>query len=176
MSVQIPDILNQLADRQCHHTIYFGPQGFRLVDNPDEFEGAQVGYAQADGEPGLVGWRSAWQVIGVDLELGDPYFVDAEQAPLPVFTAVPMEGAIESVPVANTLAQFMAALTLMAQRAPQAQAMYLPAASTLTDPAQLDALERALIDITGCAFFWADFMANYRDWLLDDPTELPESE
>jgi hypothetical protein len=59
---------------------------------PDEIVDAQIGYSiDLNGNP-LTGdnegdWKESWFVIGHDLEVGDPIFVDLSNPNYPVFIA-----------------------------------------------------------------------------------------
>ena len=87
--------------------------GVVRLARPDELGELQVGYGIGPGGEDLTGhdrgdWRASWIVIGVDEDLGDPYFVDLADAELPVFTAIHGAGAWEPQPIARSLQHLLA--------------------------------------------------------------------
>ena len=76
--------------------VSFGAGGIRIY-SASEIENAQVGYSVTPQGRSLCGngkgkWRSAWTVIGEEIGLGDPIFVDTVDPNLAVFTAIHGEG------------------------------------------------------------------------------------
>jgi hypothetical protein len=80
---------------------------------PDELGELQVGYGVGPDGEDLTGdapgdWRPSWLVIGTDEDLGDPVFVDLDDANLPVFTAMHGAGTWDPRPVAPSLQHLLA--------------------------------------------------------------------
>ena len=74
-----------------HKNVFFGPQGFSVASKTAELNKAQIGFSIDKKGQNLVGtykgnWKSSWLVIANDTELGDPYFVDLDDANLAVYT------------------------------------------------------------------------------------------
>jgi hypothetical protein len=63
----------------------------------DQLDTFQVGYLTGEDGCSLVcergGWQPQWLVIGMEVLLGDPVFVDLDDPGLPVFTAMHGQGA-----------------------------------------------------------------------------------
>jgi hypothetical protein len=70
-----------------------------LADEQKDYEGSD--------------WNKNWLVVARDTLQGDPIFIDQSLDNLPVFTAMHGEGTWEPIPVADSWAQFLAALELV---------------------------------------------------------------
>jgi hypothetical protein len=78
----------------------------------DEIEDGQIGYSIDLNGNSLTGeskgdWKEAWFVIGHDLEIGDPIFVDLSYPNYPVFTAEHGLGYWKPVLLSESLSQFL---------------------------------------------------------------------
>jgi hypothetical protein len=70
--------------------IHFGYTGIALVPI-EKIPEAQLGYSVIpDGD--TTDWKDSWLVVGHDIALGDPIFIDGSIKDLPVFTAPHGEG------------------------------------------------------------------------------------
>ncbi|WP_445613698.1 hypothetical protein [Geobacillus sp. YF-1] len=81
------------------------------IFSPDEIDNAQIGYSIDLRGNSLTGenkgdWKGAWLVIGHDLEVGDPIFVDLSSPNYPVFTAKHGLGYWEAVLLSESLFLF----------------------------------------------------------------------
>jgi hypothetical protein len=78
---------------------------------PDELAELQLGYSVGTDGASLVGgdggWQPGWVVIGTDVLLGDPLFVDIGDARLPVLTAMHGMGEWDPTPVAESLERLL---------------------------------------------------------------------
>jgi hypothetical protein len=94
--------------------VSFDTGGIKLF-KPEELEEAQVGHARTEkgkslcnGKPGS--WQAEWLVIGHDMGLGDPIFINTSAPGLPVLTAMHGEGSWEPRMIARSLEDFAVAL------------------------------------------------------------------
>ncbi|MBA6329498.1 hypothetical protein H4J46_16425 [Colwellia sp. MB02u-6] len=167
-------ILNTSANQE----VFFGPQGFKQVATQNELNKAQLGFGmselgQAATSDDLSGeekgcWQTSWQVFARDTELGDPYFVDTNQAELPVYTGFLAETGWEVELVATSLVSYIACMQLLFDHGQQTQAQFFPDPSSVIDEAILQRLQQQLIEISSCHKFWQLFMQCYLDWLIED--------
>jgi len=81
------------------------------ISSLDGIEALQTGYGIGPageqlmtGDPGS--WRPEWYVIGFDVDLGDPVFVDLSEPQFPVFTAAHGAGRWTPEPLAPSLNAF----------------------------------------------------------------------
>ncbi|NQY36661.1 MAG: hypothetical protein HRT37_17165 [Alteromonadaceae bacterium] len=170
--MQVPAYLTILTNLK-QNDYFFGPQGFRTVANAEELEHAQVSYSYDENGTDLTGtnegdWQKSWVVIAVDLEMGDPYFIDTDQENLPVYTAVPYDGPWLPELVAPSLEGFLKSLVVLTSDRKQNAAQFVPDDSSITDQATLVQLQEKLIEASGGEPFWQTFFANYIDWLEDE--------
>jgi len=152
--------------------LYFGPQGFELANTETSLMHAQHGFSlKPDNTPlaseEAANWQGNWLVIATDTELGDPYFIDVEQAHLPVYTAMITDNNWQAQPVANSLANFMQCLQCLANASKQTQAQFIPEETTISDQRTLTSLKSKLIKLSKCEHFWSLFFDCYADWLSD---------
>ncbi|MFT5757591.1 MAG: hypothetical protein ACI9LM_002327 [Alteromonadaceae bacterium] len=150
--------------------VYFGPQGFLFTSSEEELEKAQTGFAIHPDGTNVVGenkgdWQKNWQVIALDTELGDPYFIDLNDDNSPVYTAIQFDGVWEENPVASSLADFISCLTLFIKANNQASPIFVPDENTVVDKIVLAQLQSQLIEISRCKDFWEQFFECYVDWL-----------
>jgi len=153
--------------------VYFGPQGFLLASNKEELEKAQTGFAIHPDGTDVVGsnegdWQESWQVIALDTELGDPYFIDINNNNSPVYTAIQFDGAWETNPVALSLERFINCLTLFIEANNQSSPIFVPDENTVIDKIVLSQLENQLIETSNCEDFWQQFFECYFDWLNEE--------
>ena len=153
--------------------VYFGPQGFLLTSSEEELEKAQIGFAIHPDGTNVVGnnqgdWQGNWQVIALDTELGDPYFIDLNDDNSPVYTAIQIDGAWETNPVAQSLERFISCLILFIKANDQASPIFVPDEHTVIDKIVLSQLENQLIEASSCKDFWEQFFECYFDWLNDE--------
>ena len=153
--------------------IYFGPQGFRVISEQDELSQAQVGYSCEEDGSDLTGieegqWHANWLVIAMDLEMGDPYFVDVTKAEFPVYTAIQGENYWHVEVVTPSLVGFINSLNCLQKISQQAESLFVPEDTSMRDEKQLKQLQQQLIELSGAEAFWSVFFANYLDWLEDD--------
>ena len=153
--------------------VYFGPQGFLLTSSEEELEKAQIGFAIHPDGTNVVGnnqgdWQGNWQVIALDTELGDPYFIDLNDDNSPVYTAIQIDGAWETNPVAQSLERFISCLILFIKANDQASPIFVPDEHTVIDKIVLSQLENQLIEASSCKDFLEQFFECYFDWLNDE--------
>ena len=161
-----------------NHEVFFGPQGFNNVTTVDELNQAQLGFGVSElGQPATNenlpseaagSWQPAWQVIARDTELGDPYFVDAREDLLPVYTGFLAENGWEVEQVATSLEAYVTCIQLLFDHGQQTQAQFFPDDFTVTDEIILQQLKQQLIEVSGCQKFWQLFMQCYLDWLIEE--------
>lgn len=169
----IPPELLKTLQKAHHKTTYFGPQGFALPLSEDELQQFQLGFSvHPDGhqltgtEPG--DWQPSWQVIAMDTELGDPYFIDNTAPNLPVYTAIHLESGWAVEAVAASLSSFLDCLNELAALSDQDEPQVIPTATTITHHEKLEQLQLTLIERSGCSQFWTLFMECYLDWLEEE--------
>ncbi|MGB1262466.1 MAG: hypothetical protein ACPG52_06115 [Cognaticolwellia sp.] len=153
--------------------VFFGPQGFIIVDSEPALTQAQYGFGSDQDGNDLSGtnvgdWQPSWQVIARDTELGDPYFIDVSQAQLPVYTAFLGEAGWEVELVAASLEGFVKCINLLHSAGEQTQAQFFPDEKTIIDEAYLTQLISQLSDSAENPSFWQMFMRCYQDWLSED--------
>lgn len=171
--MQLPAFLTTLINLD-HYEYFFGPQGFRVVANIEELQHAQVSYSYDEEGAVLTGtnegdWQESWVVIAIDLEMGDPYFIDTAQENFPVYTAVPYDGPWLPEMVASSLEGFLNSLILlMSSSNQQDSAKFVPDETAIVDEAILMGLQEQLIKVSGVGEFWQTFFVNYVDWLEDE--------
>ncbi|NQY65210.1 MAG: hypothetical protein HRT38_16105 [Alteromonadaceae bacterium] len=170
--MQVPVYLTTLANLE-QNEYFFGPQGFRTVTNAEDLEHAQVSYSYDENGTDLTGtnegdWQKSWVVIAVDLEMGDPYFIDTRQDNLPVYTAVPYDGPWLPELVATSLEGFLSSLVELTRGRQQRAPQFVPDDSSITDEETLEQLAEKLTKLSGDDQFWQTFFVNYVDWLEDD--------
>jgi len=166
---QLFSLLNQAATK----AVYFGPQGFVLASTEDELATYQQGFAVHPDGTILSGvnagdWQRSWQVIAIDTELGDPYFVDTSNKLLPVYTAVQANGLWQAEPIASSLDGFLECLALLYKYGKQENALFVPDETTIADKIILKQLNDSLVKTSGFTDFWTLFFECYLDWLEDD--------
>lgn len=125
-------------------------RGYSVGTNGESLCGAQEG-----------AWRASWIVIGYDTGLGDPIFVDAERAGLPVFTAIHGEGAWDPKPVAISLRAFAQCWREFARIAQGRSNPVEEEANPLT-PNERDSFLRRIREINGPQIgveLWTDLLA-----------------
>ena len=170
--MEINDLVNKLNE-VAKKEVYFGPQGFVVFSSEIELQKGQLGFSIDEHGASLSGtlegdWKSEWTVIASDTELGDPYFVDINDANLAVYTAVDADGSWETEMVAISLPAFFQCLTVLSDVSTQESPQFVPDQTSLTDPTQLKELKEQLILISSSDEFWSMFMACYLDWLTED--------
>jgi len=153
--------------------VYFGPQGFLFTSDEEELEKAQTGFAIHPDGTNMVGnnqgdWQKNWQVIALDTELGDPYFIDLDDDNSPVYTALQIDGVWEENPVASSLERFIKCLILFIKANNQASPIFVPDENTIADKIVLSQLESQLIELSSCKDFWEQFFECYFDWLNEE--------
>jgi hypothetical protein len=168
-TIELLKILSTLGRKE----VYFGPQGFLFASNEEDLEKAQTGFAIHPDGTNMVGtnpgdWQKNWQVIALDTELGDPYFIDLNDANSPVYTAIQIDGAWEENPVACSLDAFINCLTLFINANNQASPTFVPDDKTVLDKIVLSQLENQLIERSNCKDFWEQFFECYMDWLNEE--------
>ncbi|WP_085297066.1 hypothetical protein [Cognaticolwellia mytili] len=166
---ELVSVLNKLSNQ----AIFFGPQGFMIVDTPAGLEEAQYGFGKDEAGNDLSGsntgdWQASWLIIARDTELGDPYFIDASQAEYPVYTAFLGESGWEVELVATSLLGFIHCMNLLHSNGEQAEAQFVPDDNTIVDEAVLASLQKELSECAGNQSFWKMFFNCYQDWLLED--------
>jgi hypothetical protein len=97
---------------QAPETLEVGDSVVRLLP-PDELGEMQVGFGVDPDGGDLSGgqrgdWRASWVVIGIEEDLGDPFFVDLAEPDLPVFTAMHGAGTWDPKAVAPALQDLLA--------------------------------------------------------------------
>jgi len=153
--------------------VYFGPQGFLFTSNEEELEKAQVGFSIHPDGSNLIGrnqgeWQESWQVIALDTELGDPYFIDLNNENSPVYTAIQIDGFWETNTVANSLENFINCLALFIKANNQSNPIFVPDENTIIDKIFLSQLENQLVGTSNCKDFWEQFFECYFDWLNEE--------
>ena len=103
--IRYKDLRGTLSDE-----VSFGCGGIRLFSTA-EIAAQQLGYSVApDGSSLCTGaegaWQPSWLVIGYETGLGDPIFIDIEDAVLPVFTAMHGEGPWKPNSIARSIDSF----------------------------------------------------------------------
>lgn len=152
---------------------YFGSSGF-LIEPFAELAESQLGYSvDPDGENLVTGkegdWQATWVVIGQDMNLGDPYFVDFAQEKLPVYTAMHGSGSWEAEIVSETLDGFIKSLNNLQNLSGQKEMLINPTADTKSDPSELVELRDSLIHLCGpeSSMFWETFINIHLEWIVD---------
>lgn len=163
------NILHALDSQQ----VFFGPQGFLVVNSPVALKEAQYGFGKDESGNDLSGsnagdWQSSWIIIARDTELGDPYFVDASVDELPVYTAFLGEAGWETELVAASLTGFVDCINLLHRNGEQKEAQFVADENTIVAEAQLSELLQQLSKHSACQPFWQMFFRCYQDWLLED--------
>ena len=159
--------LTKLLNKFKIKEVYFGGEGFQLV-SIDELHSAQIGYSiQPDGTDLEGDWKKEWVVIGNDPILDDPYFVDTNQASLPVYTAMHGAGAWNPNKVSGSLQNFLECLRYLKSVSPVDDLRITPDESTITDEEELTKMENKLTKICGESYFWSYFFKNHKQWLED---------
>ena len=149
--------------------VFFGSQGFSIVDHKRLNE-IQLGYSRHPDGTELSGeesgdWLKEWIVIGTDTEIGDPFFVDSSDPELPVFTAMHGCGEWESETVSVSLPAFLKSLDYLQSLSKQKYAILEPNEETITDPNELEKIEKRLAELSGNDDFWEAFFEQYNEWL-----------
>lgn len=165
--------LLSLLSKGANKKVYFGPQGFIVAANEQDFDSFQQGFGVHSDGSDLCGlkagdWQRSWLVIAIDTELGDPYFVDCSDKNLPVYTALCCEGLWQKELVATSLHGFLQCLELLFEQGQQKNAQFVPDETTLTDIILLAQLKDNLVKSSQSESFWALFFECYFDWLNDD--------
>ena len=169
----IEDKLLNILSSLDSNEVFFGPQGFIIVDSPSALKTAQHGFGTDQDGDNLSGnkigdWQPSWQVIARDTELGDPYFVDVSQEAFPVYTAFLGDAGWEAELVATSLVSFISCMNLLHTAGAQTQAQFFPDKSTITDGEYLTELLSKLSVSSESPDFWHLFMGCYQDWLTED--------
>lgn len=167
-----PGMLSKMLSEFGLTEVYFGPSGFRIHAGGDLQE-AQLGYARHPNGSDLTGvsegeWRKEWIVIGQNIELGDPYFVDTSEESLPVHTAAHGIGTWEPTIVSPSLRNFLSCLTLLHSRFKQEDSLLEPNELTLRQNGKVEALKKELILLNGDSGFWDIFFHVYKEWLEEN--------
>jgi len=167
------ELLTQLKTFE-HKEVFFGPQGFSVVSKTAELNKAQIGFSIDKKGQSLVGsdignWKSSWLVIATDTELGDPYFVDLDDANLAVYTALAEEeNQWQPVLVSSSLEGFSQCLTAIYQQCEQKTALYVPDEQCIFDLEILEKFGKSLVEMAQTNDFWQHFFVGYVDWLRDE--------
>jgi len=162
-------ILNNINSKE----VYFGPQGFKIMTEQDELNLSQLGFSRDDDGSDLTGtdqgkWHSNWLVIAMDLEMGDPYFIDTSKSDYPVYTAIQGESFWHVEEVTPSLKGFITSLNYLQQTSCQTESLFVADETTITNTTQLTALQQKLIELSAAEVFWSVFFSNYLDWLEED--------
>ncbi|MFJ8525049.1 hypothetical protein [Bacillus cereus] len=93
---QLLAYVDRAEDNKIELEYEFEPMTIELFGS-EEIEEGQLGYSIDDEGKSLTGngdgdWKEGWIVIGIDLYLGDPIFVDSNDENCPVYTAMHGEG------------------------------------------------------------------------------------
>ncbi|MCU5459850.1 hypothetical protein OCA96_09205 [Bacillus cereus] len=104
---QLLEYVDRAEDNEIELEYEFEPMTIELF-NSEEIEEGQLGYSVDDEGQSLTGngdgdWKEGWIVIGIDLYLGDPIFVDSNDENCPVYTAMHGEGDWESECIAERI-------------------------------------------------------------------------
>ena len=143
-------------------SVYFGPQGFQLFKTENEQKTSQ------DKFTGDKSWNKNWFVVGVDTELGDPYFINKNSEDAFVYTAIFDGNSWSLITVAYSIQSFIECLTFIQKVSSQTSEVYVPDKSTVTDGIILNGLEAKLIKTSQCNEFWQQFFVCYKDWLEEE--------
>jgi hypothetical protein len=111
--LRVPEDLRDRVE-QLREALSEAPESLDVGDgvvrlaSPDELGGLQLGFGIGPDGDDLSGakpgdWRASWIVIGIDEDLGDPFFVDLAGPDMPVFTAMHGAGSWDPQPVAPSL-------------------------------------------------------------------------
>ena len=97
--------------------VFFGSNGFSIADEAS-IKDLQIGYSvHSDGSDlsgsGEGDWQKSWVVIGIDTEVGDPFFVDTSEPSLPVYTAMHGMGEWSAELVSTSLSSFLELLAYL---------------------------------------------------------------
>jgi hypothetical protein len=116
----------------------FGIGGVEFL-SPTSLAEEQHGYVASD-------WDKSWLVVARESACGDPIFIDQARDGLPVYTAMHGMGAWEPTSIANSWAQFLAALELIR---PYAKGREHPVGleENPLSLSEMDALQNGLCDI-----------------------------
>jgi hypothetical protein len=143
-------------------TVYMGPQGFQMFNSEVEQKKVQLKFSSEHG------WHNDWFVVGVDTELGDPYFMIKSSNDAFIYTGVFDGEKWELIPVAESTHAFVECLTAIRKANNQKVEVFVPDDSTLIDRDILQGLEELLIDTSKCEEFWQQFFVCYIDWLEEE--------
>lgn len=165
--------LMKLVAKIDKRDVYFGPQGFAVVKGDEDFAKAQIGFSIDEVGTDLSGngqgdWQPFWQVIALDTELGDPYFVDTSDDMYPVYTAMQGDAGWEFLPVATSMSSFFNCLSLLSKCGEQQSPLFVPDETTIIEKSVIEALQLSLIKESNAVAFWSDFFHCYFDWLEDE--------
>ncbi len=172
--------------------VYFGPQGFLICQSEKELAQGQQEFGLSacsgsgsnsvtpDAETQVTAQVATqvkinhpstdaqWVIIGKDLEIGDPYFVNLTDEQLSVYTAIPTENPWQPELVSTSLLGFLECVTLLAKQSKQSEAKVLPDNATLIDEETLLKLKDGLVELSCHADYWDRFFEHYIIWLFDD--------
>lgn len=152
--------------------ISFGSQGFRIF-LPEEILEGQLGYSMHPDGTDLTDandgdWKKEWIVIGRDVSIGEPYFVDSCCANLPVFTAMHGRGSWEPDQISNSLYNFLNCLKHLRSVSPQWSVRVSPDETTMTNNDEIAELELKLTELNGEGCFWAGFVNEHKSWIQEN--------
>ncbi|TMP35974.1 hypothetical protein [Pseudoalteromonas rubra] len=151
--------------------VFFGASGISVADE-STLARLQIGFSIHPDGSGLTGtedgsWYQSWIVIATDSVLGDPFFVDTSDPPMPVYTAMHGEGQWIPEQVSTSLNSFLESLLYLNKLSKQSFAQVSPDENTITDPRELAVIERQLQTISGETEYWEYFMEQHCEWVED---------
>ena len=110
LPMKIPEKYSAWRNELGFDEVSFGVGGIQLFPLHKIDEG-QIGYARSEEGDSLCdgaedSWKPEWIVIGYEIALGDPVFVDTSNPEFPVMTAMHGERTWDPLPVAKSLEAF----------------------------------------------------------------------
>ena len=154
---------------------YLGPQGIKLITDESAIEKAQIGYSIDKNGANLTSsqqgaWQRHWLVIAKDTELGDPYYVELNNAALPVYTAIFNESTNQwqTTLVATSLAGFIESIDLLFHFTEQREPKFIADSTAIFDLEKLETFGMQLANISENMDFWKGFFISYVEWLQDE--------
>ena len=161
--------------KQTKSEAYLGPQGFKVLTDKKQLQQAQIGYSIDKNGVNISGdimgsWQRTWFVVAQDTELGDPYFIDFDDAQLNVYTAVFNEevNQWQSTLVATSLQGFIECINLLFEFTQQITPQFIPDSTSIVDLEKLEIFGMKLAEISENTDFWKTFFIGYVEWLKDE--------
>jgi len=142
--------------------IYFGPQGFKLLNDLADRKAFTEEFSGRTEQPH---WNANWEVIAIDTELGDPYIIDKKVNDSPVSTAIFTGEEWELILVTDSVKSFSQCLEELHRVHPQQEPQFVPDETSFPNNQQLTTLTNKLITLSVCQEFWQNFSDCYIDWL-----------